>query len=78
MSLHGINLNDGTEVLSADNSCQRALVRGSPFAGMGCRSCQLADRQPCEDGDLSPGTIPWRYAAMPGSAISDHTMIAPE
>jgi len=29
-------------------------------------------------GRLSPGAVPWRCAAMPGSAISGHTMIAPE
>ncbi|MCX7329644.1 MAG: hypothetical protein NTW00_16470 [Hyphomicrobiales bacterium] len=29
-------------------------------------------------GRFPLGAISWRYAAMPGSAISRHTMIAPE
>jgi hypothetical protein len=29
-------------------------------------------------GRFPLGAVPWRYAAMPGSAIARHTMIAPE
>ena len=47
------------------------------------RYCQLADRRPGEAGALFPwgfslGAFPWRYAAIPGSAIPRQATIASE